>query len=764
MYLVKAAEAIGGDFSCSPDQPCPNGACCGFSGWCGYGPKYCGDGCQSHCDAQADCGEYAADPTSACPLNVCCSKYGFCGTTSDVCGSGCQSHCDQPKPSSSPTNVQKRVIGYWEAWNYQYACGTMSIGEIPVNYLTHLNVAFGYIDSNFRITNMDGLSSDIYKDIGQVKIRNPGLKIMIALGGWAFSDPGPWQSVFPTMVSSQANRAAFIQNLLGFLSEYGYDGVDFDWEYPGADDRGGSKEDGVNYTALLKELREAIKVSGRDYLVTFTAPTSYWYLRNFDIKNMSEQVDWINLMSYDLHRVWDSCNPLSNHVLSHTNLTEIDLALDLFWRVKVDPAAIVLGIGFYGRSFELSDPSCWKPGCRFSGPGAAGRCTNTPGILSYREIKEILQTTGATSSLDKEAAVRYMVYNNNNWISYDDAHTIKAKIEFANKLGLSGVMTWALDLDDGGLELLKALSAPNNKRGTRPIYLYSKRVSICPDADGEKIGLLAPYQYPGFPNDHKKPWEGILSGKYDSISRYWGNSSSVCSVWSVRGLAKADTTWVNNAGVVKQVRASYATEHVYEGQLIGDFFTQWLDNGQVRNQNPAPKNPKQKVPCSWTRQWVKKDDPSYPWNILTAGAKGRKTVSFAHSLLSELGSNTHLDRLTIMLSRPNEKKGRLFTGIRTVDYSKYTQMSPDEQLQTAKDLGIVFNYLNSQTVWDAFCGTYEAIWRQMGHFDVWYAQNARGGPTIPSLQKEWKEYNQVALSSVVRSARAQFDFFYQNRR
>jgi chitinase len=107
------------------------------------------------------------------------------------------------------------------------------------------------------------------------------------------------------------------------------DMTDFDWEYPGADDRGGSEEDGVNYTALLRELQEAISASGREYIVTFTAPTSYWYLRHFDLKNMEQYVSWINLMSYDLHGVWDSSNPIGNIVLSHTNLTEIDLALDL---------------------------------------------------------------------------------------------------------------------------------------------------------------------------------------------------------------------------------------------------------------------------------------------------------------------------------------------------------------------------------------------------------------------------------------------------
>jgi hypothetical protein len=39
-----SASSSSNDFTCSPDKPCGNGACCGASGWCGYGPGYCGDG------------------------------------------------------------------------------------------------------------------------------------------------------------------------------------------------------------------------------------------------------------------------------------------------------------------------------------------------------------------------------------------------------------------------------------------------------------------------------------------------------------------------------------------------------------------------------------------------------------------------------------------------------------------------------------------------------------------------------------------------
>lgn len=69
---------------------------------------------------------------------------------------------------------------------------------------------------------------------------------------------------------------------------------------------------------------------------------------------------------------------------AHTNLTEIQLALDLLWRNDIDPSKVVLGIGFYGRSFTMEDSSCNIPGCAWSSGGNPGTCTDTEGILSYK--------------------------------------------------------------------------------------------------------------------------------------------------------------------------------------------------------------------------------------------------------------------------------------------------------------------------------------------------------------------------------------------
>ncbi|KAK7910554.1 hypothetical protein PG985_013035 [Apiospora marii] len=460
------------DYSCSETKPCSNGACCPKeTGWCNYGPKACGtnnispnDVCWSNCDAKAECGRYAATPGQKCPLNVCCSAFGFCGMTEDFCKvtddkeDSCQSNCDQPKSGASGSNARDRVVGYYEAWVHDRKCNGMSIDQIPVGALTHLMFSFAYITpGDFQIVPMDDLDTKLFSKMSALKKQNKALKVMVALGGWTFNDPGATQRVFHDVASTRANRAKFIGNLLSFLRQYAYDGVDFDWEYPGATDRGGAEGDGENFTLLLKELKEAIKSQPIEYQVSFTTPTSYWYLRHFDIKASAAAVDFVNVMSYDLHGVWDADNPIGSNVLAHTNLTEIKLALDLYWRNGVPAEKLNLGIGFYGRSFQLADPSCHEPGCKFLGGASPGPCTKNSGTLAYREIVDIVEKHKLKPYYDKKNQVKWIVWNNDQWISYDDEETIAAKVKFASEQGLGGLLIWSVDQDTDDLSALGAV-------------------------------------------------------------------------------------------------------------------------------------------------------------------------------------------------------------------------------------------------------------------------------------------------------------------
>ena len=102
------------------------------------------------------------------------------------------------------------------------------------------------------------------------------------------------------MVSGYDNRQTFINSLVSFLQKYGLDGVDIDWEYPAALDRGGSPADTQNYVLLMSDIRDAFQSVNPGWQATITLPTSYWYLRGFDISGLQKYVSWFNVMSYDL--------------------------------------------------------------------------------------------------------------------------------------------------------------------------------------------------------------------------------------------------------------------------------------------------------------------------------------------------------------------------------------------------------------------------------------------------------------------------------
>ncbi|GAB7349047.1 hypothetical protein MBLNU459_g8013t1 [Dothideomycetes sp. NU459] len=322
---------------------------------------------------------------------------------------------------------------------------------------------------------MDKGDVKLYTQFTNLKQTNPSLQVFISVGGWSAGG-----AVFSNMTYTSANRAAFIASLKTFMKTYAFDGVDLDWEYPVTSDRGGNSADFANYVTFLKELRSAL---GTGYGISATLPSSYWYMQNFDIAKMEPYLDWFNIMTYDIHGTWDGNNPYTSAVVqAHTNLTEIDAAMDLLWRNNIDSSKVVLGLGFYGRAFTLKDTSCTEPGCPFSGGGDPGNCTATSGILSDSEIEGIISAYDLTPTLDKTAAVKYMTWNSNQWVSYDDSETFKLKIDYANKLCLGGTMVWALDLDsigtDTSINSLSTLGSTNTTIEMKKAVVSSNSLSL----------------------------------------------------------------------------------------------------------------------------------------------------------------------------------------------------------------------------------------------------------------------------------------------
>lgn len=412
---------------------------------------------------------------SPCPLNACCDTWGFCGITDDFCTktpadtgapgtakegtNGCISNCGTDiKKSDPPSSFMK--IAYYEAWNFERDCLHMNVDAIKGDY-THIHFAFATVDKNWGVS----LDKNIQKQFDRFKSMK-GPKKILSFGGWAFStEPDTYQR-FRDATKAE-NRDKFASSVAKFVSDNSLDGLDFDWEYPGAPDipnvPPGSTDEGSNYLAFLKVLKGKL-AKGKS--VSIALPSSFWYLQAYPVKDLNSAVDYFIYMTYDLHGQWDYNNKYTtpgcangNCIRSHVNITETKTSLAMATKAGLSSNKVVVGVASYGRSFRLQRPGCFTPDCLFTGSPTQsdafqGRCTNTSGYISNAELKEIADKkkySYVKSWYDKDSDSNIMVYGDgpkHDWVAYMDDDIKGKRVDLYKGYNMAGTTDWAVDLDE----------------------------------------------------------------------------------------------------------------------------------------------------------------------------------------------------------------------------------------------------------------------------------------------------------------------------
>ncbi|RFU75458.1 killer toxin subunits alpha beta [Trichoderma arundinaceum] len=401
-----------------------------------------------------------------CPLNACCGiTPDFCTPSKSSTGApgtaapgsnGCISNCGTSIVNSGAPPTEFKSIGYFESFGANRSCLAMDASQLPTSY-THIHYAFGSITKNYH---MD-LSASMDQFV--VFANSTGFKRILSFGGWSFSTSQDSAPIFQQGVTD-ANRQTFAKSVVDTINKCNLDGVDFDWEYPGATDiKGsvpGSPSDGPNYLGFLQKVR-AILPAGKS--LSMAAPASYWYLKGFPIASMAIVLDYIVYMTYDLHGQWDynstfakpGC-PTGNCLCSHVNLTETEYALSMITKAGVPTNKIAVGIAGYGRSFGMVNPSCTGPTCLFKGPASAatpGKCTNEAGYIPQAELEALsnpsngaLSRRGVTTWHDNSSDSDMMTYGDGTWVSYMSQDTKASRINRYAGYNFGGSVEWAVDL------------------------------------------------------------------------------------------------------------------------------------------------------------------------------------------------------------------------------------------------------------------------------------------------------------------------------
>ena len=372
-------------------------------------------------------------------------------------------------PKAGSYQGSKKLIAYYPAWA-TYA-RSFQISDIPGQKLTHINYAFANIqqgrcvlgdsyadiDKAFAGDTWDqGALRGNFGQLRKLKAANPSLKTMISIGGWT------WSENFAAAAATDASRKAFASSCVTFMKQYGFDGIDIDWEYPVSGGlNAGTPADKQNYTALLREFRTELNAEeakdSRTYSLSIAAPAGPSIIPNLESAKIGGVLDWMNLMSYDFHGSWDSITghnaPMTVGPKDTAAGFSITDAVDSYLKTGFPAAKLVLGVPFYGRGWENVGPNA--SGLYQSGT-AASVGTWEKGVFDYSDIKSNYLPS-MTRSWDASAQVPYLYDPARRlWISYDDAQSMKIKADYIKAKGLGGAMIWEIT-GDRSQELLDTL-------------------------------------------------------------------------------------------------------------------------------------------------------------------------------------------------------------------------------------------------------------------------------------------------------------------
>lgn len=159
--------------------------------------------------------------------------------------------------------------------------------------------------------------------------------VTIALGGWNDSAGDKYSR----LVNNPSARRKFIEHAVEFIKKHNFDGLDLDWEYPACwqtDCKPDRAKDKEAFTAWVEELSVALKAEGL-LLSAAVSPSSKIIDAGYEVKKISDAMDWIAVMTYDYHGHWDKktghVSPMYVHPDDeHKNFNTVSLSYNQMYK------------------------------------------------------------------------------------------------------------------------------------------------------------------------------------------------------------------------------------------------------------------------------------------------------------------------------------------------------------------------------------------------------------------------------------------------
>ncbi|CAE7715433.1 chit1, partial [Symbiodinium microadriaticum] len=356
-----------------------------------------------------------------------------------------------------PTTEGKTVIGYYASWQWYDRAQLAEPQNMDFSKVDRVNYAFFQTDESGNLYGTDSwadpnilfgpydynppddapeycshdapgvenCATHFYDQglLGRAHATNT--QVWPSIGGWTLSDN------FPVVAANPTARSNFAKQCVELITDYGFDGIDIDWEYPGFEEHGGTPEDRINFNLLLSDIRgelnDLTKKTGHTYGLSAALSCDPEEILNYDVEYLSNVLSELNLMTYDFHG-WGPTG------------YDVDSCVRNWIAAGAAPSAINIGLPFYGRSFTIAT-GLNQPfgGADVSHWGA------DDGIPEYYNILD--QLAQMEISHDNVTETPYAYFPSGGMVSYDDPRSICEKTQYAIDHYLHGFLIWELSGD-----------------------------------------------------------------------------------------------------------------------------------------------------------------------------------------------------------------------------------------------------------------------------------------------------------------------------
>lgn len=318
------------------------------------------------------------------------------------------------------------------AYYVGYQNGYLKPKDVDYSLITHIVVggvgieADGSLDEHWHLPNGDGkaMARDVVWRAGKA-----GVKSLVWLGG-----PNEADKLFSA--TDDAVRGTTVKNILALVDEYGFDGVDIDWEPVRAKDE-------PRLLALVKDLREA-----RPELL-ITVPINWVPLTIISKKDLSvyaelsKYTDRLFIMSYSMSGPWSGWRTWHSSALDGATLTtpgSVDSSVVAYLKAGVPRERLGIGVGTYATCFAypVKKPRVTYP---------KGFAPSNVSVMSNRTLMDGYYNK-KYEKWDDKAKVPYLSFskargaNKCGMISFENARSLNEKALYIKENNLGGVLVW----------------------------------------------------------------------------------------------------------------------------------------------------------------------------------------------------------------------------------------------------------------------------------------------------------------------------------